>query len=1491
MNLKSIFVSLALCASASVACAQSAEHKVVIDPQREAFDAYNYAQELRQQTPEMQQTMTAPRKAEADGRQYPLNPDGKYKYAGYNSAAGGTAANGGYIPGMINFNLEPNFEVDTTAVIPTLSPYSCWAGDAYYSFQPNRTAAGVYNSMDIVKYDPLTWEEVSTKRVRLTNGQNGIPYLPAYDPNTGLIFAINLANPVSGGNDYDLNIWDTQTNKLQRVSTLGTYLSSTAQYDAYKGLFSDGENLYTLFSNSNVGEALVKVDPYTGEKTMVGSLSVPHHSYGNQALWYDESNNTYYWDHFNLYEGTIFYKIDPNDVNADGKIKQTEMLRPNTGYMNVFCLPSAEARTPQPSDFKAVMNADHSKATLSFTVPSAKTDGSVITSAEISLTVNGEAVSVSGQAGQKVTVDVNAQQGLNIATLRINDSYAVGTAFAGGYDAPGKVSQAKASMQEDGSMKITWTAPTAGRFGDFGSLYDSSDLTYTVVRVQDGHVVAEGITSLECIDNSVPEFIERYTYTVCGVSHSIKGETVETNSVTAGSYLKLPYETNFDSASDLDIYTIWWDLPSGNSTLTWNWNPYYNNLYAIGNPSDGFDDWLATPAFKASTDYVYAIDFDYSIGSGLNLDVTAGNAPTTEAQSGNVLLELRTQGYEERRATAYFAPKADGIYNFAFHATAYDRDNRPTLDNIRIYQAMSTLSPDMVTDIEYQNNEGNLNGNLFFTLPEKNIKGEPLTSLTKYEVYVNNKLQKTVETAQPGSAEDVEITGVKGYNTVAVIAYNNEGESMKAEKTVFIGPDVPVAASGMTCHWGTSTALAHQIKVAWEAPTEGVHGGYVNPADYKYNLYIYDANDKPELLQAELTDLNYTYTLRASGSSQSYVVFGVEVVNAEGKSAISRRGITQGGGYKLPLTENFVEGVHSNVWINYHVSGNANWTFNFGAEGAENGIYNDVVGSVSNDGFSMYLFNTADEVAEQSLSTPIIDFKDAQNPVAKVWLYHDVNASDDSYFSIRACTDGSYYEEITDHVAYNDNAGWQLHVFPLTAVKGKRAMIGLNARLGDFASKCFMDNIEICEASGSDIALSGIAYDAQKAAGETAEVKVTVSNLGGAEAKDYEVMVYVDDEMVFDELPEESLAIGAERVFTFQLPLTSVMTENGCIVSAEVSMDGDTNAANNTSTELDIYPATLDLPAPTAIAANGSAITWQAPEAKAGMVVTEDFENYRSFTIDGFNGWTTVDVDEQLTTNFIEYYNNTWPYYGDPLAYIIWDPKSNGNGNATMWTTPYGDKCLMNWGTYGVDKEGHNAKEGTVQEDWLISPEIVGGTELSFDAQATGCDNYGETVFVVLSSSTTRDMSAFTPYDQIKVGADHVVAWKHFSTTIPADAKYVALVAVQNGFGTMIDNLTYTRAINPQLQGYNVYLGLNRINSAVVVSPEYAAQKNGEYAVSAQYDLGESALTEAVSVSGIDGIVGVEAAPSDAPAYNLQGIKVGNSYRGIVIKNGKKIIK
>ena len=49
--------------------------------------------------------------------------------------------------------------------------------------------------------------------------------------------------------------------------------------------------------------------------------------------------------------------------------------------------------------------------------------------------------------------------------------------------------------------------------------------------------------------------------------------------------------------------------------------------------------------------------------------------------------------------------------------------------------------------------------------------------------------------------------------------------------------------------------------------------------------------------------------------------------------------------------------------------------------------------------------------------------------------------------------------------------------------------------------------------------------------------------------------------------------------------------------------------------------------------------------------------------------------------------------------------------------------------------------------------------------------------------------------------------------------------------------------------------------------------------------------TFAVTVGGATGINGINADENDGAAYNLAGQKVGKNYKGIIVKNGKKVLK
>ena len=137
-----------------------------------------------------------------------------------------------------------------------------------------------------------------------------------------------------------------------------------------------------------------------------------------------------------------------------------------------------------------------------------------------------------------------------------------------GYDAPASVTDAKLTINGT-KATISWIKPTAGRYADFGSTFDASDITYKVVR-SDGYVVdSTANTTVE--DNTLPETIQSWSYTIYPYSHGNKGVGEQTNTAAGGNYMALPYEENFDDASSMTPWTVI-NADNNGSYMTW----YYN---------------------------------------------------------------------------------------------------------------------------------------------------------------------------------------------------------------------------------------------------------------------------------------------------------------------------------------------------------------------------------------------------------------------------------------------------------------------------------------------------------------------------------------------------------------------------------------------------------------------------------------------------------------------------------------------------------------------------------------------------------------------------------------------------------------------------------------------------------------------------------------------------------------------------------------------------
>ena len=639
--------------------------------------------------------------------------------------------------------------------------------------------------------------------------------------------------------------------------------------------------------------------------------------------------------------------------------------------------------------------------------------------------------------------------------------------------------------------------------------------------------------------------------------------------------------------------------------------------------------------------------------------------------------------------------------------------------------------------------------------------------------------------------------------------------------------------------WGSDRTKA---ALSWDATAKGKNDGYVDPSQVTYTIYKYDPQNQPAY--TALGEVNGETSVEVeildAAETQDQYAFGITAKNTEGESDYARSSIVLGVPYELPVNEPFsADGIDYSPWILVAGKNNQTWTL-------DQGYYNDKIQPQNEDGLQLLFLNTGVEDASGTFLSPIIDFTNAEQPMMKIWLNHFDAIPEEAYVTVSASVDGTNdYVTVGDTVRLTGNNGWTEHVFNLSSLKGKKAQVALTAYVPDGATRIFADNWSIADAYGNDLALAAISRPYMPVVGDTANIAVTVTNRGAKTADGYSVLFNLNGETIYEATGEQPLETGRQAVFNFTLPVTAGMEEYR--YGAQVMYDGDEDESNNECGEVTLEPTQVALPAPAGLTlTGGDLLTWTAPEAMDGREVTLGFEDMPAFMLDDMDGWTTYDGDGNLTMTFVQYYNNYWPYANQPFAWMTWSAREAGCPTAAMWTPYEGERCLIHFGNYGEDADGRPSAKP--DDDWFVSPELKGGTGFSFMTLS----NDAASTIEVLASSTDRRPESFTE-TVATVTYNAASTWQEVDTTLPADAKYVAIHTVYDGFGIMIDNIAYTEAKAPVLEGYNVYCDGDGVS--LVFTPEAKAQAGGTYAVSAIYDLGESALSNTVAVT--TGIAGV----------------------------------
>ena len=1346
-----------------------------------------------------------------------------------------------------------------------------------------------YNSFCSVHmkvYDADSWKEIET--VTIADNVEGWDYflrqVAAYDPLTDKTYTMSWGDgkPLISidMNNYETKIIGGNANKFVQT------------------MFVDDKG--QLFGITFDDKKLYKIDKANGEMAEVGEIDIPFGiSTDPMSAVFNPVTQKAYWVAVNGdNKESVLFTLDPYTAHAE---KVADM--PDNEHILGLYMPETNASAPS-----APTKINFKDGTLTFKAPSvtytSKENLSGILTARVA--ENGKTLkTVNVNPGQDASINLDLEDGEHHLVLSIEnrvgksqerrlDTYI-------GNDVPCAVNNLRLSMENTKNAVLTWDAPDKSVHG---AAINDNTLNYTVIRWPDEVIVAEGLTTTSFTE-PIPEAHARYYYEVIAFSGNLEGEHTVSNTVTGGAIWLPPYIETFETQDDFDTFKI---IDANNDLNTWSFllpvnstNGGYAYLHGNGTPDvdtgiyegNGNDDYLISPSIKLKAGVDYRISFEtYNNWSSYeHLTIYLGKEHN---RTGNETQIFTSDKIEPNSSYSFlFNVPKDGLYNLLFHGDNPGPSVNLLLDNISIDEYATLNGPGCVTDLKVTAGaSGALENTLQFTAPTSTYKGETLSSIDRVEIYRNNgrKPAKVFDKVSPGDKITWLDTGVEqGMVNYKILVFNDKGQGQEALASVWTGLDQPALVSNAKIRMNDEyKAVASFEKVG----STGMHGGYVDPSEVKYALYRYNEYswDMPWEQVTEFADITEITDNSYSGWGQAWVDYAVVASNSAGLSDGRTLGIVLGEPYARPYNESFAYGfANMGPWTLIAESYDYAWNMVTGSRLRTKPYDND-------EGMLQFSYKAPDSNS-QVIVGPRTSLEGSANPQLSFFMNHGFEAeTEDLLLDVYLNYDDTGWDKTATIPYNNGSAGWERYAIPLKKNAGN-VQIAFGGYAADASAPIYIDAIEIAEGNDTDMAVKEISVSSKRInAGEKATVNVAIANYGIKNAENVDVILSDNG----NELMKHTVAQIKPNDVTnvsFEIATTRKDASRRFSLTATTKIAGDNNTDNNTSNPVGVYVKGSILPKATSLAGKkeGSDIvlSWEKPKTcEINDAVTDDFDSYESFIIDGIGDWMTYDGDGAPTVYFG---GPEIPNVFLPKAWQIWAPEEAGFSleKFDMLTPHSGDKYLACWAA----SDGNSAT--LPNDDWFISPEVTGGTDVSFWYRMPN-DGSDPQLFEMLYSSTDREPESFTAFDSD--GITFGTNWVYFEFTLPEDARYFAIRSCSSGSYTvaLLDDITYTPLYSSttslNLAGYNIYRDDELISN--VTDTSYIDKDAGStkhiYNVTAVYKEGESNYsndfnsdTNSVMKPSTAGYPVVRTHHNMIEVLNAEGLETTiASSQGIILFNG-----
>lgn len=1142
------------------------------------------------------------------------------------------------------------------------------------------------------------------------------------------------------------------------------------------------------------------------------------------------------------YVHTTFYSIDP----VTRAVTSIRAFDNEQGYAGLFMLPTviADEAPGQVADVTfSFTGSNPPMGTVTMTAPTKNHIGATLTG-NITLIVEVDGVEYAMfdvAPGARVTTPAypfaEGQQTVTItaATDTERGEPLTINVFAG-RDIPA-APQGVTLTVADGLPHLSWQPVSTGAIG--GEI-DLASLTYRVERTSDQRTVASALTDTEWTDTAFTPSGRAVSYRVYAVTADGESEGTESNRMAIGTEWEVPFAATFDTADDADM----WSILNVNGGSTWEYasSPQSMQYRYDDNRLPG-DDWLFSPPVRLEGGAIYGLSYDYRVMLSSypeSFSVYLGRSAEPQSMTTQLAQHRSVNNTKAQTASLTFTAPEDGLYYLGFHETSDPYKYILELDNVAMRRIDSNV-PAAPTMTVTPGARGALQAEIALTAPDTDADGGHLQSIESVAVYRQGcseavALFTDVTPGQQLTAIDTTIPQDGSYTYIAS-ATGEAGEGPDTRVTLWVGTDVPDAVTDLHL-----TDVGGIPTISWNPPVTGRNGGWFDPEQLTYTVYRYFG--EMEAIATSITDTHAAdNSLRVPQGEQMYVSYAV-FPYAGGKAgrAIESNYILAGAPFAAPLTENFAGAdMRWYPWVSVTDRPIAlPWTLD--AAGT-----NPPASDWSGDQ-GLATFHSAGE-SETGVGSwfisPKISLQSLTNPVVSFSLYHSTlpDISTPETMQLLASVEDGEYVALTDLLPRDcGQTGWRRYTADLSPLPRDRwirlAFRGITAGGADM----YIDGVTIEEARRADGAIVSINAPRRIAAGEQAPITLIVENRGTAQAQ--ATVTLLGDEQTL--LTETLTLTPGERQ---KLSTSASFALGEHTLSASIAVTDDENNDNDTMT-CSLEGVEPLFAAPTAL--SGAALTdrvrleWTS--ASAYGAVTDSFESYDDWAIDGIGDWTMTDRDYDNTVYInagavIPGAPDTYPHCTDPKAWQVINASALGINIWPEGTPADGDKMLM-------------AAAGTsyVNADWAISPLLNGHAQtLSFLAKAFTSDGTRPERMRVLWSSTDTTPESFSPLHD----AEYIEvpdSWTEYRFALPEGARYFAIVCVSDGaFALFADMVRYNDTTVPQcvLTGYEVWRDGEPIGTTSLTTYDDTTAPAGtvRYAVRALYDKGSSALTPEISIT------------------------------------------